>query len=55
MSYVEKINHGSLKRLFLKFLSLLRGPFIIGVLRRTDQVFREKLLLVVSMSNMCGG
>jgi len=55
MNHVEKINLRSLKRLSIKFLSLFKGPFLAGVLRRTDPLFREKLLLVVSMSNTCGG
>lgn len=41
---------------FLKRLvNIFRGPMFITVFRRIDPVFREKLLLTVSMANNCAG
>lgn len=41
---------------FLKrFIDIFRGPSFVAVLRKTDPVFREKILLTVSMANNCAG
>ncbi|HNX25710.1 MAG TPA: hypothetical protein PKG60_16810 [Spirochaetota bacterium] len=41
---------------FLKrFIDIFRGPMFISAFRKIDPVFREKLLLTVSMANNCAG
>ncbi len=41
---------------FLKrFADIFRGPMFISVFLKIDPVFREKLLLTVSMTNNCAG
>lgn len=38
-----------------RFAAIFRGPMFITVFRKIDPVFREKLLLTVSMTNNCAG
>ncbi len=38
-----------------RFFSIFRGPTFLSTFRNVDPVFREKLLLVVSMANDCAG
>jgi hypothetical protein len=38
-----------------RFINIFRGPSFISVFRNVDPVFREKLLLTVSMTNNCAG
>jgi len=41
---------------FLKRLTdVFRGPSFVAVMKKIDPVFREKILLVVSMANNCAG
>jgi len=45
----------SLSDFLKRFLGLFSGPLFISAFRGIDPVFREKLLLVVSMTNNCAG
>ncbi|PKL41103.1 MAG: hypothetical protein CVV44_00245 [Spirochaetae bacterium HGW-Spirochaetae-1] len=45
----------SLSDFFRRFLGLFSGPLFLSAFRGIDPVFREKLLLTVSMTNNCAG
>ena len=38
-----------------RLVDVFRGPSFVSVFREIDPVFREKLLLTVSMANNCAG
>jgi hypothetical protein len=38
-----------------RLINIFKGPMFITVFRKIDPVFREKILLTVSMSNNCAG
>lgn len=38
-----------------RFINIFKGPMFITVFRKIDPVFREKILLTVSMANNCAG
>jgi hypothetical protein len=39
----------------IRLIDIFRGPTFIKVFRKINPVFREKLLLTVSMANNCAG
>lgn len=39
----------------IRLIDIFRGPMFITIIRKIDPVFREKLLLTVSMANNCAG
>lgn len=45
----------SLTDFFKRLADIFRGPTFISAFRRIDPLFREKLLLTVSMANNCAG
>lgn len=49
------INIASIRGLFIRFIRLFYGPTFYMTIKKTDSIFREKILLTVSMSNECGG
>ena len=55
MKHSIDISSGSLKMLFVKLLRMFYGPALVSTFRSMDPVFREKILLTVSISNTCGG
>jgi hypothetical protein len=38
-----------------RFTAIFKGPSFIAVYRKIDPVFREKILITVSMANNCAG
>lgn len=46
---------GSLNDFIRRFFAVFRGPTFVSAIREIDPVFREKLLLTVSMANNCAG
>ncbi len=38
---------------FTRFSGLFRGPSFISTLLKTDRIFREKILLTVTLANNC--
>jgi hypothetical protein len=38
-----------------RLIDLFRGPSFISIFKKIDPVFREKLLITVSMANNCAG
>ncbi len=55
MNNKSKINFSSLKDLAARLIRVFYGPAFFMTLKNTDPIFREKLLITVSMSNECGG
>jgi hypothetical protein len=45
----------SLSDFFSRLFDIFRGPMFITVFKKINPVFREKLLLTVSMANNCAG
>lgn len=38
-----------------RFADMFKGPGFISAFRKIDPIFREKLMITVSMANNCGG